>query len=147
MVDVILNLNPTAFLDAIQHLPLPAFVLGFEGMAVIARTLRSSMVEELDEDYVVVVREGLPVLMVVRRHALRNALVPTVTVIGLSWGSCCKERWRWNWSSAWPGLGRWATDATQIQGRPRDDSWRFVSVISIGFSHGQPVRRRDLMPI
>jgi peptide/nickel transport system permease protein len=86
-VDSILNLNGAAFLDALKHLALPAFVLGFEGMAVIARMMRSSMVEEMEEDYIDTARaKGLPERIVVRRHARRNALVPTVTVIGMAWG-------------------------------------------------------------
>jgi ABC-type dipeptide/oligopeptide/nickel transport system permease component len=108
----ILNLNGTALLDAIKHLALPAFILGFEGMAVIARMLRSSLVEELEEDYVTAARsKGLPERLVIRRHALRNALVPTVTVIGLSWGILLQGVVVVESVFRWPGMGRWATDA------------------------------------
>lgn len=131
-VDSILNLNPAAFLDAIKHLALPAFVLGFEGMAVIARMLRSSLVEELGEDYVVAVRaKGLPERMVIRRHALRNALVPTVTVIGLSWGILLQGTVVVELVFRWPGMGRWATDAI-IRG-DRATILAFVLVTSVVF--------------
>jgi ABC-type dipeptide/oligopeptide/nickel transport system permease component len=131
-VDAILNLNPAAFVDAIKHLALPAFVLGFEGMAVIARMLRSSLVEELGEDYVVAARaKGLPEHMVIRRHALRNALVPTVTVIGLSWGILLQGTVVVELVFRWPGMGRWATDAI-IRG-DRATILAFVLVTSLVF--------------
>jgi ABC-type dipeptide/oligopeptide/nickel transport system permease component len=131
-VDSILNLNAPAFLDAIKHLALPAFVLGFEGMAVIARMLRSSLVEEMGEDYVVAARaRGLPERMVIRRHALRNALVPTVTVIGLSWGILLQGTVVVELVFRWPGMGRWATDA--ILRGDRATILAFVLVTSIVF--------------
>jgi peptide/nickel transport system permease protein len=111
-IDAILNLNARAFVDAISHLALPAFVLGFEGMAVIARMVRSSLVEEMGEDYVESARaKGLPERLVVRRHALRNAMVPTITVIGLSWGILLQGTVVVELVFRWPGMGRWATDA------------------------------------
>lgn len=131
-VDAILNLNAAAFLDAIKHLALPAFVLGFEGMAVIARMLRSSLVEEMGEDYVVAARsKGLPERMVIRRHALRNALVPTVTVIGLSWGILLQGTVIVESVFRWPGMGRWATDA--ILRGDRATILAFVLVTSVIF--------------
>jgi peptide/nickel transport system permease protein len=131
-VDAILNLNGAAFLDAVKHLALPAFVLGFEGMAVIARMLRSSLVEEMGEDYVVAARaKGLPERMVIRRHALRNALVPTVTVIGLSWGILLQGTVVVELVFRWPGMGRWATDA--ILRGDRATILAFVLVTSIVF--------------
>src|SRR5918992_1844243 len=131
-VDSILSLNGAAFLDAIKHLALPAFVLGFEGMAVIARMLRSSLVEEMGEDYVVAARaKGLPERMVIRRHALRNALVPTVTVIGLSWGILLQGTVVVELVFRWPGMGRWATDA--ILRGDRATIMAFVLVTSVVF--------------
>ena len=110
-VDAVLNLNVSALLDALRHLALPAFVLGFEGMAVVARMMRSSLVEELGEDYVDSARaKGLPERLVIRRHARRNALVPTVTVIGLSWGVLLQGSVVVENVFRWPGMGQWATD-------------------------------------
>ncbi len=111
-IDAALNLNPVALQDAFAHLALPAFVLAFEGMAVIARMMRSSLVEELGEDYVDSARaKGLPERLVIRRHARRNALVPTVTVIGLSFGVLLQGSVVVETVFRWPGMGQWVTDA------------------------------------
>ena len=76
-----------AFRDAIWHLVLPAITLGLATTAIITRMMRSSLVEELNEDYVDAARaKGLPERLVLKRHARRNALIPTMTVIGLSFG-------------------------------------------------------------
>jgi peptide/nickel transport system permease protein len=131
-VDSVLNLNGAAFVDALTHLALPAFVLGFEGMAVIARMMRSSLVEELGEDYVDSARaKGLPERTVIRRHARRNAFVPTVTVIGLGFGVLLQGSVVVEVVFRWPGLGRWATDAV-LRG-DRATVMAFVLVTSIVF--------------
>jgi ABC-type dipeptide/oligopeptide/nickel transport system permease component len=131
-VDALLNLNPRALWDAVRHLALPAFVLGFEGMAVIARMVRSSLVEEMGQDYVDSARaKGLPERIVIRRHALRNALVPSVTVIGLSWGILLQGTVVVELVFRWPGLGRWATDA--ILRGDRATIMAFVLVTSVVF--------------
>jgi peptide/nickel transport system permease protein len=73
--------------------------------------MRSSLVEELGEDYVDSARaKGLPERTVVRRHARRNALVPTVTVIGLSWGVLLQGSVVVETVFRWPGMGQWVTD-------------------------------------
>ncbi len=131
-VDALLNLHWQAFVDAIAHLALPAFVLGFEGMAVIARMMRSSLVEEMGEDYVESARaKGLPERLVVRRHARRNAMVPTITVIGLSWGILLQGTVVVELVFRWPGMGRWATDAI-IRG-DRATIMAFVLVTAVVF--------------
>lgn len=131
-VDAVLNLNWSAFVDAVKHLALPAFVLGFEGMAVIARMMRSSMVEEMEEEYVDIARaKGLPEGLVIRRHARRNALVPTVTVIGMAWGVLLQGSVVVEIVFRWPGLGRWATDGV-LRG-DRATIMAFVLVTSVIF--------------
>jgi peptide/nickel transport system permease protein len=131
-IDSILNLSPSAFLDAIVHLALPAFVLGFEGMAVVARMMRSSLVEEMGEDYVDSARaKGLPERRVIRRHARRNALIPTITVIGLSWGVLLQGSVVVENVFRWPGLGRWATEGV-IRG-DRATIMAFVLVTAVVF--------------
>jgi ABC-type dipeptide/oligopeptide/nickel transport system permease component len=131
-VDALLNLNWSAFVDAVKHLALPAFVLGFEGMAVIARMMRSSMVEEMEEEYVDIARaKGLPEGLVIRRHARRNALVPTVTVIGMAWGVLLQGSVVVEIVFRWPGLGRWATDGV-LRG-DRATIMAFVLVTSVIF--------------
>ena len=131
-IDSVLNLNPEALWDSIAHLALPALVLGFEGMAVIARMVRSSLVEELGQDYVDSARaKGLPERIVVKRHALRNALIPSITVIGLSWGILLQGTVVVELVFRWPGMGRWATDA--ILRGDRATIMAFVLVTSIVF--------------
>lgn len=111
-IDSLVNLDPGGFLDALRHLALPAITMGYGSTAIIARMMRSSLVEELGEDYVDAARaKGLPERLVVRRHARRNALIPTVTVIGLTWGFLLQGTVVVELIFNWPGLGRWMTDA------------------------------------
>jgi dipeptide transport system permease protein len=85
LIDSLLSGQEGAFRSALRHLILPAIVLGTIPMAVIARQTRSAMLEVLNEDYVRTARaKGLPERSVIFKHALRNALVPIVTVIGLT---------------------------------------------------------------
>lgn len=111
-VDALLAGNIRAFLDALWHLVLPAIALGYGATAIIARMMRSSLVEELQEDYVDAARaKGLAERLVLRRHARRNALIPTVTVIGLSFGFLLQGSVVTEIIFQWPGIGRWMADA------------------------------------
>jgi peptide/nickel transport system permease protein len=111
-VDALLAGSFTAFRDAIWHLVLPAITLGYGATAIIARMMRSSLVEELQEDYVDAARaKGLAERLVLRRHARRNALIPTVTVIGLSFGFLLQGTVVAEIIFRWPGLGRWMADS------------------------------------
>lgn len=114
-VDALLNLDGAAFWDAISHLALPAITMGYTSTALIARMMRSSLVEQMGEDYVDAARaKGLPERLVIKRHARRNALVPTMTVIGLSWGFLLQGSVVVELIFNWPGLGRWMTDAVLL---------------------------------
>jgi len=107
-VDALLAGSWSAFTDAIWHLILPAVTLGYGATAIIARMMRSSLVEQLQEDYVDAARaKGLPERLVLRRHARRNALMPTVTVIGLSFGFLLQGTVVAEIIFRWPGLGQW----------------------------------------
>jgi ABC-type dipeptide/oligopeptide/nickel transport system permease component len=111
-VDAILNGSFRAFRDAVWHLVLPAVALGYGATAIISRMMRSSLVEELQEDYVEAARaKGLPERLVLRRHARRNALIPTVTVIGLTFGFLLQGTVVAEIIFRWPGLGRWMADS------------------------------------
>jgi ABC-type dipeptide/oligopeptide/nickel transport system permease component len=111
-VDAILGGSFAAFRDAIWHLVLPAIALGYGATAIIARMMRSSLVEELQEDYVEAARaKGLPERLVLKRHARRNALIPTVTVIGLTFGFLLQGTVVAELVFRWPGLGRWMADS------------------------------------
>lgn len=111
-VDAILAGSFAALRDAVWHLVLPAVALGYGATAIIARMMRSSLVEELQEDYVDAARaKGLPERLVLRRHARRNALIPTVTVIGLTFGFLLQGTVVAEIIFRWPGLGRWMADS------------------------------------
>lgn len=111
-IDAILAGSLTAFWDAIWHLILPALTLGYGATAIIARMMRSALVEELQQDYVDAARaKGLAERIVLKRHARRNALVPTVTVIGLTFGFLLQGTITVEIIFRWPGLGRWMADS------------------------------------
>lgn len=111
-VDAILAGSPAALWDAVWHLIMPAVTLGYGATAIIARMMRSSLVEELQQDYVDAARaKGLAERLVLRRHARRNALVPTVTVIGLTFGFLLQGTITAEIIFRWPGLGRWMADS------------------------------------
>ena len=93
LIDSLLSGQKGAFMDAVRHLILPMIVLGTVPLAVIARMTRSSMLEVLEEDYVRTARaKGLSWTRIVGVHALRNALIPVVTVIGLQVGGAARRR-------------------------------------------------------
>ncbi len=109
-VDSLLAGNSKAFWSSAQHLILPAVTLGCFSTAIIARMMRSSMLEVLNQDYVLAARaKGLRQSLVVWRHAVRNALIPTVTTIGVTFGSLLSGAVLTETIFSWPGLGLYAT--------------------------------------
>jgi dipeptide transport system permease protein len=112
LVDSLLAGEDGAFVSALRHLVLPAIVLGTIPLAVIARMTRSAMLEVLGEDYIRTARaKGLPAFRVVCIHALRNALIPVVTVIGLQVGLLLAGAILTETIFSWPGVGKWLVDA------------------------------------
>lgn len=108
-----------AFWDACKHLILPAVVLGTIPLAVMSRMTRSSVLEVLGEDYVRTARaKGLAGFRVVYVHALRNALIPIVTVIGLLVGSLLTGAVLTETIFSWPGIGRWLVYSVQARDYP-----------------------------
>jgi peptide/nickel transport system permease protein len=108
-IDSLLAGDMATFRSAIEHLMLPGLVLGSSVMGLITRVTRSSLLEVLGQDYVRTARaKGLVEHLVVSRHALRNALIPTVTVLGLAYGSLLSGAVLTETIFAWPGLGRYA---------------------------------------
>ena len=98
--------------DALAHLLLPALTLAGWPAAIIARMTRAAMIETLDHDYVRTARaKGLTERVVVRRHALRNAMIPIVTVIGLEFGGLLGGAFVTEQVFAWPGIGKLTVDA------------------------------------
>ena len=112
LIDALLSDQAGAFVDALHHLILPAIVLGTVPLAIIARMTRSSMLEVLSEDYVRTARaKGLSPLRVVGLHALRNALIPVVTVIGLQVGTLLAGAVLTETIFSWGGIGNWLIGA------------------------------------
>ena len=111
-VDSLLAGNAKAFLSSMQHLVLPSLALGYFSTAIIARMMRSSMLEVLSQTYVLSARaRGLRQWKVIWRHAVRNALIPTVTTIGVTFGSLLSGAVLTETIFSWPGLGRYATNS------------------------------------
>lgn len=110
--DSILTHNRAALISTLKHLVLPAITLGAPVAAVVARVIRSSMLETLRSDYITLARsKGLPESGVVLKHALRNALIPTVTVVGLQVGVLLGGNMIVETVFGWPGLGRMVVNA------------------------------------
>lgn len=108
-----------AFWSALRHLALPALVLGTIPLAVMARMTRSSLLEVLGEDYVRTAKaKGLNKFRVVYVHALRNAMIPIVTVIGLLVGALLTGAVLTETIFSWPGIGRWLVTSVQARDYP-----------------------------
>ena len=101
-----------ALASTLRHLALPALTLGTYSMAVVARMTRASLLEVLREDFVRTARaKGLGEGVVIVRHALRNALIPVITVIGLQAGGLLGGAVLTETIFSWPGIGKWLIDA------------------------------------
>ena len=112
LIDSLLSGQKGAFSSAVSHLILPSIVLGTIPLAVIARQTRSAMLEVLGEDYVRTARaKGLPPSRVVGLHALRNAMIPVVTTIGLQIGMLMAGAILTETIFSWPGVGKWMVDS------------------------------------
>ncbi len=112
LIDSVLSGQKGAFQSAVSHLILPTIVLGTIPLAVIARQTRSAMLEVLSEDYVRTARaKGLPPSRVIGLHALRNAMIPVVTTIGLQVGVMLAGAILTETIFSWPGIGKWMVDS------------------------------------
>ncbi len=108
LIDTLLSGEKGAFSSAVSHLILPTIVLGTVPLAVIARMTRSAMLEVLGEDYIRTARaKGLSNFRIIAIHALRNALIPIVTVIGLQVGVLFTGAILTETIFSWPGIGKW----------------------------------------
>jgi peptide/nickel transport system permease protein len=119
VTDSILTGNWAAFRSSLYHLLLPAFVLSTIPMAIIARMARSSMLEVLGQEYLRTARaKGLVERAVIVRHALKNALIPVVTVIGLQFGGLLSGAFLTETVFARPGVGRYVVTAIGARDYP-----------------------------
>jgi len=112
VLDSILSGNGATLLSSLHHILLPAFTLGFAELAIILRMMRSSMLEVMGSDYIRTARaKGLSERTVIYKHALRNAMIPTITVTGLSFGGLLSGAVLTETIYNWPGMGRFAAHA------------------------------------
>jgi dipeptide transport system permease protein len=119
LIDSLMSDQKGAFKSALSHLILPAIVLGTNPLAVVARMTRSAMLEVLGEDYIRTARaKGLPPIRVVGVHALRNALIPVITVIGLQVGVLFTGAILTETIFSWPGVGKWLIEAINRRDYP-----------------------------
>ena len=119
MLDALLAGNGRAALDALWHLVLPSLTLGTIPLAIVAKITRSGMLDVLQSDYIRTARaKGLDERSVVVRHALRNALIPIITVLGLQTGLLLGGAVLTESIFAWPGVGRLAFEAISNRDMP-----------------------------
>ena len=119
VLDSIITFNLPALVSSIKHLILPAVALGTIPMAMIARVTRSSMLEVLRQDFIRTERaKGLSERAVIYKHAVRNAMVPVITVIGLNFGLLLAGAILTETVFSWPGLGRLVVEAVYERDYP-----------------------------
>lgn len=119
LIDTLLAGRLDSFLDALRHLALPAITLGLAMSALLMRVTRAAMLEALSQDYVVFAEaKGLSRARVIGRHALKNALIPTVTVAAIETGSLLGGNMIVETVFGWPGLGRLVVEAIFTRNYP-----------------------------
>lgn len=112
ILDALLTKNWTAFRDTLWHIILPAVTVSTIPLAIIARMVRSSMLDVLRQDYIrTAIAKGLSPFKVIYKHALRNAFIPVITTIGLQFGVLLGGAILTETIFAWPGVGKWMYDA------------------------------------
>ncbi len=119
VVDSLIAGDLTALGRVLKHLTMPAIALGTIPMATVARMTRSSMLEVLQEDYIrTAYAKGLRELVVINRHALKNAILPVITIVGMQFGSLMAGAIMTETVFSWPGMGKWVYDAILARDYP-----------------------------
>ncbi|MDT4310510.1 ABC transporter permease [Klebsiella aerogenes] len=114
LLDSLLEGNVEVFFNALQHLILPVATLAFVHLGIVARQIRSAMLEQLNEDYIrTALASGLPKFTIVVRYALPNALIPSITVLGLALGDLLYGAVLTETVFAWPGMGAYVVSSIQ----------------------------------
>ena len=132
LLDALLEGNGEVFFNALQHLILPSLTLAFVHLGIVARQVRSAMLEQLSEDYIRTARaSGLPGWYIVLRYALPNAMIPSITVLGLALGDLLYGAVLTETVFAWPGMGAWVV--TSIQALDFPAVMGFAVVVSLAY--------------
>jgi dipeptide transport system permease protein len=136
LIDSLFSDDEGAFMSAASHLILPMIVLGTIPLAVIMRITRSAMLEVLNEDYVRTARaKGLSPVRVVGLHALRNALIPVITVIGLQISSLIAGAVQTETVFSWPGVGKWLIESLYRRDYPAlQGGVLIISIVVVGMN-------------
>jgi dipeptide transport system permease protein len=131
LIDSLFSGERGAFASSVFHLLLPGLVLGTSTMAVVARMTRSSMLEVLREDYIRTARaKGLNPRRIVVVHALRNALIPVLTVVGMQTGSLLAGAVLTETIFSWPGIGKWLIDSISRRDYPVVQAGILISALT-----------------
>ncbi|MGQ3905107.1 ABC transporter permease [Mixta calida] len=114
LIDALLAGDGEVFFNSLEHLILPALTLAFVHLGIVARQIRSAMLEQLSEDYIRTARaSGLPAWRIILGHALPNALIPSITVLGLALGDLLYGAVLTETVFSWPGMGAWVVASIQ----------------------------------
>lgn len=131
-VDALLSGDTEVFFNTVKHLVMPAVALGYVQLAFIVRQVRSSMLDVLSQDYYLTGRaNGLSQRFLIIRYGLRNALIPSITIIGLSFGSLLGGAVVTEAIFDWPGMGKYVTDS--ILGRDFPAIMGFTVIIALAY--------------
>ncbi|WP_400161955.1 ABC transporter permease [Brevibacillus sp. TJ4] len=132
LLDSLLTGNWAAFSNSLWHLILPAVTLAFAQLAIVTRQVRASMLEVLSQDYIrTALANGIHGPVLLFRYALRNALIPTITVVGLSFGSLLGGAVVTETIFSWPGMGKYVVESIAFLDFPAIMGFTFF--ISLGY--------------
>ena len=132
VLDTLLTGNWVMFADSLAHLILPSFALAFVSLGVVMRIMRSSMLEVLRQDYIILARsKGLSERVVIYKHALKNAMIPTTTVVGLAIAGLLAGAPLTETVFGWPGMGRLAVDAISRNDAPLIMGFTLVAALML----------------
>ena len=132
MIDALITGNWSGFIDVLRHLILPGIALGALPMAIIARMMRSSLLEVLQKDYINTARsKGVREIKVLTKHALRNALLPVITVVGLQFGNLLCGAILTETVFAMPGIGRLAVTSILFRDYPIVEALVFFTALAV----------------
>ena len=132
LIDSLLAGDFKLFFNVLSHIILPAFCLSYVYLAIVTRIVRSSMIAVLGQDYITTARaNGLSEIVVVVKHAFKNSLIPTVTIVGLSFGELLGGAILTETIFAWPGMGKYVVDSINFLDFPA--IMGFTLVISLTY--------------